>query len=110
MSLINAVRLSGAAQQQEALRRKLEAMENKLIVGGKLMDKAAKQESELRRTEVNGPAPAGWDCIRLCGVVSRGAILLMRHRATAPVRWRWRSSAGRSCRWRGSWRRRRTRT
>jgi len=39
-------------QEQEALKKKLAAMQEKLIVGGAIMDKAARQEAELRQKEL----------------------------------------------------------
>ena len=39
------------AKAQRTLKGKLKAMENKLIQGGKMLDEAARQEAELRRTE-----------------------------------------------------------
>jgi len=41
-----------AKQAKEALQKKLKAMEEKLLIGGIIMDKAAKQEAELRQAEV----------------------------------------------------------
>ena len=40
-----------AVETQRTLKGKLKAMENKLIQGGKMLDEAARQEAELRRTE-----------------------------------------------------------
>jgi kinesin family member 3B len=37
---------------REMLKKKLKAMENKLLIGGELMDKAAKQEYELRQAQI----------------------------------------------------------
>ena len=41
-----------ADRARKALQSKLKQMEEKLLIGGQLMDKAAKQESELRRAEL----------------------------------------------------------
>ena len=39
-------------QARKLLKKKLAAMENKLLIGGELMDKAAKQEYELRQAQI----------------------------------------------------------
>ena len=41
-----------ASQAKEMLQKKLATMENKLLIGGQLMDKAAKQEAELRSAQI----------------------------------------------------------
>jgi len=41
-----------AKQAKEALQKKLKAMEERLLIGGMIMDKAAKQEEELRKIEI----------------------------------------------------------
>jgi hypothetical protein len=41
-----------AAAEREALRLKLAAMQEKVVVGGKMLDQAAKAEEELRRAKV----------------------------------------------------------
>jgi len=41
-----------AAREQELLAKKLRAMEEKLLIGGQMMDKAAKQEQELRKARM----------------------------------------------------------
>ena len=38
-------------QAKETLQKKLKEMEEKLLIGGMIMDKAAKQEADLRRAE-----------------------------------------------------------
>lgn len=40
------------SKQQEALKKKIKAMQEKLLIGGQVIDNAAKQEEELRRTRV----------------------------------------------------------
>lgn len=41
-----------AKQAKEALQKKLKMMEQRLLVGGMIMDKAAKQEEDLRKAEI----------------------------------------------------------
>jgi kinesin family protein 3/17 len=41
-----------AMAEQAALNKQLEAMEEKLLIGGQVLDRAAKQEEELRRAQV----------------------------------------------------------
>ena len=41
-----------AEKARQLLKKKLAAMENKLLIGGDLMDKAAKQEYELRQAQI----------------------------------------------------------
>ena len=41
-----------ASKAKKALQKKLKAMEEKLLIGGQLMSKAAKQEAELRRAQL----------------------------------------------------------
>ena len=41
-----------AIKEKEALRMKLAAMQEKLVVGGKMLDKAAQAEEELRRAKI----------------------------------------------------------
>ena len=41
-----------AEKARQLLKKKLAAMENKLLIGGELMDKAAKQEYELRQAQI----------------------------------------------------------
>ena len=46
-----------AERDKAALTAKLSMMQEKLLVGGQILDKAAKQEAELRQAQVRHAAP-----------------------------------------------------